>query len=254
MPLLEVTNLAFSTSSGPTFSKELKSILYDVSFNLEEGLTLGLIGESGSGKSTIARCIAGLSAPSSGTMMFSGINVFPEIQNRKNIGTSIQMFFQNHSASLDPRIKIRESLFEGIKNCDRCSAERISRELLSLVELPDDILERYPSELSGGQRQRIALARVLSISPKLLILDEPTSSLDVITQIQMLKMIKDIQRKTHTAILYISHDVLTASLICDRIAVLYNGTIVEVEDTRKLLMDPQHPYTRETVLYTIQRQ
>ena len=244
MSLLEVKGLSFSVARGPFYRKRKKQILKNVTFSLEEGSTLGLIGESGSGKTTIARCVAGLYQPDAGSIDFSGKNIFPETRNRESLGPRIQLLFQNHTASLDPRLTIRKSLLEGVRDTDGLPLEEIARKLLSLVELPEDVLTRYPHQLSGGQRQRVALARVLSVSPQLLILDEPTSALDALTQVQILKMIKEVQRRTSTAMLYISHDILTTSLVCDRIAVLYGGIIVEVGEAKQVLEHPQHPYSR----------
>ena len=243
MLLLEVTKLGFSVGRNRT-----TEILREVSFSLSSSSTLGLIGTSGSGKTTIARCIAGLNQPTSGRIDYSGINIFPESRNRTAVGTSIQLLFQNHSDSLDPCQSIRACLSEGVRDKNSLEIEKRLISLLDLVELPYEILDRLPTDLSGGQRQRIALARALSVSPKLLILDEPTSSLDAITQIQILKMVSSLQRKTGIAILYISHDIDTTSIICDRIAVLHDGIIVETGDTKEILRHPQHPYTQATIL------
>ncbi|MBI1807032.1 MAG: ATP-binding cassette domain-containing protein [Ignavibacteria bacterium] len=249
MSLLEVNKISFSAVQSGT-----KEILRDVSISLDSGSTLGLIGESGSGKTTIARCIAGLSRPTAGTIFYSGINIFPETRNRAQVGTAIQLLFQNHSDSLDPCLSIQASLREGIKEKFNTNIKAQLTELLKLVELPEEILDKYPHELSGGQRQRIALARALSVSPGILILDEPTSALDAITQIQILKMISMLQRATGIAILYISHDIATTSLICDRIAVLHNGVIVETQDTEQILKQPRHAYTQATIRNTFEKQ
>ncbi|MBI4547518.1 MAG: ABC transporter ATP-binding protein [Ignavibacteriae bacterium] len=222
--------------------KRWRHILKDVSFSIEEGSTLGLIGSSGSGKTTIGKCISGLSVPSGGRIDFCGKNIFPDIQNRKALGTAIQLVFQNHTASLDPKLTIHQSILEGINGRD---SHETMRNLLSMVELSDDILARYPQELSGGQRQRVAIARALSVTPQLLILDEPTSALDRLTQIQIIRLIKNVQRQTGVAILYISHDMTTVSSLCDNVAVLYDGTIVEEGDTSQMMKMPKHEYTRE---------
>jgi len=244
MPLLEVTHLSFSERRQGFFRRREKPILRDVTFSLDDGLTLGLIGESGSGKTTIARCIAGLHVPTDGTIDFSGKNIFPETHNRTSLGPQIQLLFQNYTGSLDPKLTVRASLLEGVAATNGKSLDEIAGKLLKMVELSEDVLDRFPHQLSGGQRQRIAFARALSVSPKLLILDEPTSALDALTQIQILKMIRQVQKQTSTAILYISHDILTTSLVCDRIAVLYDGVIVEVGETANILQEPQHLYTK----------
>jgi peptide/nickel transport system ATP-binding protein len=247
MSLLEVTHLRFSATSHFFFRRRDKRILKDVTFSIDPGRTLGLVGESGSGKTTIARCVAGLLVPNEGIISFSGTNIFPETRNRMSLGPQIQLLFQNHTASLDPKLTVRRSLLEGVAAGDGRTSDEIAGRLLGMVELPADVLDRFPHQLSGGQRQRIALARALSVSPKLLILDEPTSALDALTQVQILKMIKEVQKQTAAAILYISHDILMTSLVCDRIAVLYDGVIVEIGETRRILQEPRHPYTKRIV-------
>lgn len=249
MPLLEISHLKFSVRTGKALKREEREILKDVSLQLETGSVLGIIGESGSGKSTIARCIAGLSRPTSGMIVFFGTNIFPEEKNRRAVGSSIQMLFQNHSASLDPTLTIKSSLLESINGEDMSPDQQMSAitKLLSLVELTHDTLERYPRQLSGGQRQRVALARALAVSPKLLILDEPTSALDAFTQIQILRTIARLQTEAHLSILYITHDISTALLFCDAIAVLSDGMIVEFDLPRRILENPLHPYTQRIV-------
>jgi peptide/nickel transport system ATP-binding protein len=247
MPVLEVVHLSFSTKKHFLSKQRKKQILRDVTFAIDEGSVLGLVGESGSGKTTIGRCIAGLCMPDGGTIRFRGMNVFPEIQNRSSLGTQIQLLFQNHSASLDPMLRVQKSLLEGARGLSEEDVDEEARSLLAMVELPEDVLERFPHQLSGGQRQRIALARALSVTPGLLILDEPTSALDALTQVQVLKMIRKVQTHTKAAVLYISHDIMTTGLVCDRIAVLYDGEIVEEAEAKSLLQNPRHPYTQSVV-------
>jgi ABC-type dipeptide/oligopeptide/nickel transport system ATPase subunit len=185
--------------------------------------------------------------PDGGTIRFAGKNIYPDTQNRTSLGAQIQLLFQNHSASLDPMLDVRKSLLEGVSRPSGESAEDAARELLEMVELPDDVLDRFPHQLSGGQRQRIALARALSVRPRLLILDEPTSALDALTQVQVLKMILRVQRDTNAAVLYISHDIVTTAMVCDRIAVLHEGKIVEEAEAKSLLQNPKHLYTQSVV-------
>jgi ABC-type glutathione transport system ATPase component len=247
MPILEVIHLSFSTKKRFLSREQRRQVLRDVTFAIDEGSVLGLVGESGSGKTTIGRCVAGLRLPDTGTIHFTGKNIYPDTQNRSSLGAQIQLLFQNHSASLDPMLNVRKSLLEGVSRPSEESAEDAERELLEMVELPDDILDRFPHQLSGGQRQRIALARALSVRPRLLILDEPTSALDALTQVQVLRMIRRVQKDTNTAVLYISHDIMTTAMVCDRIAVLHEGEIVEEAEAKSLLQNPKHPYTRSVV-------
>jgi len=247
VPLLEVKDLSVA-SRRPSFSRHPEHrILRSVSFALDEGVTMGLIGESGSGKTTLARCIAGLVRPAAGTISVTGVNIFPEMQNRRELGTAIQLVFQNYSDSLDPRLDIRSALLEGMNGHD---PEEKLAELCLMMALPPEILQRFPRELSGGQRQRVVLARALAVSPKLLILDEPTSALDPATQLHIVETIRRIRQLTGVAILYISHDLRTSALLCEKLLVLHNGTIVEGGETARILRAPEHDYTRQIVQAT----
>jgi ABC-type dipeptide/oligopeptide/nickel transport system ATPase subunit len=220
MPVLEVIRLTASLAAGNGTGRP-RTVLNGVSFSIGSGKTFGLLGESGSGKSTVARCIAGLILPDGGSISFEGVNIFPETKNRAKVGRGIQMLFQNHTASLDPRMTIRASLLEAIE------PREVDPELMAeQYGLPKDLLPRRPNELSGGQRQRVALARAMSADPKLLILDEPTSSLDAATQVAILKLVKELQREKGFGMLYISHDQATTSLVCDRIGILKDGVIL----------------------------
>lgn len=229
------------------FKKRRREILRGISLSFHAGEVCGLIGASGGGKSTLAKCISGLLRPDSGKILFLGMDIAaPEDGIRKQIGTSIQMLFQNYGASLNPRQPVGYSVTEGI-TAIRKERAAWARELLGLVELPGEFATRYPSELSGGQRQRIALARALAVQPKLLILDEPTSALDPETQEHMIAMIRKLRDQFSMGILWITHDLHAATRFCDRIAVLHEGTIVEAAETQQLLRQPEHWYTREIV-------
>jgi peptide/nickel transport system ATP-binding protein len=247
MPLLEVKSLNFAATTGKGTKNFRKDILRDISIQLSEGKILGLIGESGAGKTTLARCLAGLALPASGELRFNGINIFPEISNRKKIGTDIQIVFQNHSATLDPALTIRTSILEGVAGRKEPQAGAELQRLLDLVDLRTEILQSYPHQLSGGQRQRVALARALSVAPKLLILDEPTSSLDALTQSHILATLGGIRQKLGLSMLYISHDPETILSFSDEIAVLHDGVIVETGPPAKIRTNPEHPYTRQII-------
>ncbi len=247
MPILEIDKLSFGRTSRGFFAPSIrKEILKNVSLSISGGTTVGLIGESGSGKSTLARCIAGIMRPSSGRIIFAGMEIFPQEENRSLIGTQIQLLFQNHTASLDPRITIKRSLMEGIRD-SRVDKDAQLADLLSIVELRTDVLNRQPGELSGGQRQRVALARALSAAPRLLILDEPTSALDELTQAEVLETISRIQKEKGLSILYITHDLRTAFCLADDIAVMRNGSIIEAGPRDSIADHPTTEYTRTLI-------
>ena len=250
MPVLEVTNLDVGFLHSPRFGFPYrKRILHQLSCCVREGEILGIIGESGCGKSTLARSIAGFVTPDHGTIELDGINIYPDTKNRKSIGSAIQMVFQAYSASLDPQLTIEQILLEGYhhghRHTDRPSPDITATELCSLIGLPAEILNRYPFQLSGGQRQRVALARAISVYPRLLILDEPTSALDVLTQARILGLIKKIQIQQSFGALFISHNISNSIFLCDRIAVLHQGSIVEVLDIRNHGSTPSHPFTKK---------
>lgn len=250
MPLLEVVDLDMSVRRDSFLNwRGEKKILRSVSVSIQEGEAVGVVGESGGGKTTLAMCVAGLLRPSGGRIDFRGTNIFPSVENRKRMSRQIQMVFQNHAASLDPLLTVRESLLEGIasgrENGVRFNSEERMRELLGSVGLPAPLLDCYPRQLSGGQRQRVALARSLSVKPKLLILDEPTSALDALTQIQIIALIKELKQKENLSLLYISHDLVTTLELCRKIAVLHQGAIVDFGDSQSILQNARHPYTRE---------
>lgn len=253
MSLLEINNLEvrFDRSAPGRFSVQSKAVLHDLSLSLNEGETLGIIGESGSGKSTLARTIAGIVSPVKGTIVFDGINIYPEIQNRKTLGTKIQMVFQAYSSSLDPHMTIGAIIGEGLHSAvGRNNGGTIGddvMELCSLLGLSTDIVGRFPSQISGGQRQRVSLARAISVRPRLLILDEPTSSLDVLTQSAILSLIKRIHRQYALGIIFISHNIENSIALCDRTAVLHKGSIVETGIGRSLWEHPTHPYTKQLI-------
>jgi peptide/nickel transport system ATP-binding protein len=198
-----------------------------VSFEVAKGETLGLVGESGCGKSTVARLIAGLYAPSEGRIEFRG--------------RRLQMIFQDPYASLNPRWRVRKIIAEPMKVLE---IRRPVEEFLVQVGLSPDDAERYPHEFSGGQRQRISIARALAGEPELLICDEPTSALDVSVQAQILNLMADLQERLGLTYLFISHNLAVVSLVADRVGVMYLGRIVELQSSAKIFSEPRHPYTR----------
>src|ERR1051326_4786837 len=243
MPLLDLRHISFAVPSRSWRSKT-RQILTDISMEIDEGSAVGLIGESGCGKTTLAHCISGILKPSAGTIRFAGQNIFPEGMNRKTFTTDIQLLFQNHTASLDPRMTIRDSLLEGIiSNAQGGDGDTILGDLLSSVQLKATVLSCYPHQLSGGQRQRVAIARALAVSPRLLVLDEPTSALDVTAQARILALIRRLRAERALAYLLITHNLAIVPELCEQTAVLYLGRIVESGPTADLLARPAHPYT-----------
>ena len=237
MPLLEIANLCVTlhTSSLWSWKKHKKMILDNIMLSLEAGQSLGIVGESGSGKSIFAKCIAGFVLPYSGSIIFDGVNIFPSISNRTLVGTDIQLVFQSYGASLDPLMSVKDIILEGIraerKNTEPALEDTTAIALCASVGLPFELLNNFPHQLSGGQKQRIAIARALSVQPKLLILDEPTTALDVLTQNQVVSLIKDIRDRQHLSIIFISHDIEVCQQISDTTLVLHEGKLKKISDS-----------------------
>jgi peptide/nickel transport system ATP-binding protein len=219
----------------------------DVNITVRRGETLGIVGESGSGKSTVARCIARLIDPTSGEIKIGDLDVatMPERLLRPH-RKEIQIVFQDPYRSLNPRRTVGASIIEGPVNygLGHADAMQRARGLMTLVGLSPDALDRYPHQFSGGQRQRIAIARALAMEPKVLIADEAVSALDVSVQAQVLKLLDDVRIKFDLAVLFITHDLRVAAQICDRIAVMQKGIVVEQGSTAEIFANPQHPYTK----------
>jgi peptide/nickel transport system ATP-binding protein len=222
--------------------------VHDADFVLRQGETLGLVGESGSGKSTLARCVVNLVLPEQGQMLFHGQDLRPLSRGaRKPFRKRIQMVFQDPFASLNPRRRVGEIIAEGpiTHGEPRTRALARAEELLRLVQLDAGAMERFPHEFSGGQRQRIGIARALAMEPELLIADEPVSALDVSVQAQVLQLLAEIRARLGLTMLFITHDLRVAAQVCDRIAVMQRGAIVEQGPTAEVFGAPQHAYTRQ---------
>jgi peptide/nickel transport system ATP-binding protein len=218
----------------------------NVTLEVRRGETVGIVGESGSGKTTVARCIARLIQPSSGAIRIGDTDVahLSEGQLRPH-RKYVQIVFQDPYRSLNPRRTVGASIIEGPVNFGTPRAEALgrARDLMQLVGLSPDALDRFPHQFSGGQRQRIAIARALAMEPRVLIADEAVSALDVSVQAQVLRLLDDVRERFDLAVLFITHDLRVAAQICDRIAVMQNGVVVEAGATGEIFRSPQHPYT-----------
>ena len=220
----------------------------DVSFKVVRGRIFAIVGESGSGKTTLARTISGIYEPTSGKIFFEGkeITTFKH-RNKTGAWREISIVFQDPTSSLNPRHKIKDIITAPLrvhKIGDKKYVKERARELLKLVELDERYLNAYPHELSGGQRQRVAIARALALNPKLVVLDEPTSSLDVSVQAKILDLLKDVKRKLNLTYLLITHNLGVVRNFADETLVMYAGKMVELAPTEEIIHNPKHPYTK----------
>ena len=250
-PLLRVKNLVkhFPVKGG-VFARAVEHVhaVDGVSFDIQPGETLGLVGESGCGKSTTGRCILRLIAPTSGEIWFDGRDVTNASKNElRALTRNMQIIFQDPYASLNPRMTVGAIVAEAlvIHGLAKNSGERDERvmQLLQTVGLHPDHVRRFPHEFSGGQRQRIGIARALAVNPKLIICDEPVSALDVSIQAQVINLLEDLQAQLGLTYLFIAHDLSVVEHISQRVAVMYLGRIVEIASSRDLYTKPRHPYT-----------
>ena len=244
--LLEVEGLKkyFQVGKGQT----LKAV-DDISFQIKKGQTLGLVGESGCGKTTVGRTLLRIYEPDAGKILFDGKDISRVSKKEaKELTRRMQMVFQDPYASLNPFFTVGEIVEEGMKihKMYHSETERMERvyELLEMVGLNKDHANRFPHEFSGGQRQRVGIARALALNPEFIVCDEPISALDVSIQAQVLNLLKELQDKFGTAYLFIAHDLSVVQHISDRVAVMYLGKMVEVSDWKTLYSEPHHPYTQ----------
>ncbi len=242
-PLLTIKKLSKQYFIG---DKPLQAV-DDVSFHINEGETLGLVGESGCGKSTIGKLVLRLSQPSSGEIFFKDENILSCSAKRlKALRRDLQIIFQDPITSLNPRMTVGDIIKEPLeihRLYDRVTREKMTRELLEMVGLPSFAINRYPHEFSGGQRQRIGIARALALKPKLIICDEPISALDVSIQAQIVNLLKNLQKELKLTYLFIAHDLAIVRYISSHVAVMYMGKIVEISAKKELYENPLHPYT-----------
>lgn len=250
MSLLEIKHLKkyFPIKKGFRKPDSFVHAVDDVSFQIEQGKTFGLVGESGSGKTTCGRCILRILKPTAGEVYFEGKNIF-ELNGKqmKKIRPQMQMVFQDPYLSLNPRKTIRQILRDPFKLHTELKEVEIEEEIIRLlkeVSLSEEFLDRYPHELSGGQKQRIAIARAVALNPKFVFLDEPTSSLDVSVQAQILNLLNDLQAKREIAYLFVTHNIHLIKFMADYVGVMYLGKILELGSKQRIFTNPLHPYTK----------
>lgn len=239
------------------YSKGFKA-LDNVSLAVNKGECVGIVGESGSGKSTLAQVLLGLQSYKEGFIAFNGNPIVPKKkQALREYRRQVQMVFQDANSTLNPKLPIWKSVLEPLDNFkevqlsflnrEEVSRKELAKALLEMVGLDAHLLERFPGELSGGQKQRVSIARALSLEPSLLICDEPTASLDVTVQKQILQLLKELQKKQEMTILFISHDIRAVTFLCNQIIVLRDGIVVDRFPLEKLYHDKRHPYTKALI-------
>ncbi|MCI7550909.1 MAG: ABC transporter ATP-binding protein [Actinomycetaceae bacterium] len=250
-PIIELQDVevTFKARTGSIFKPNHVHAVRGVNMKILPGKVLGIVGESGCGKSTTANVMCGLQVATSGKVLFMGKDVTKRTaQDRRHIGKVVSVVFQDPATALNPRMTVQDQLADPLrvhKIGDEASREKRVRELLGLVGLPLSALGALPGQLSGGQRQRVAIARALSIGPKAIIADEPTSALDVSVRAQILNLLNDLKQELGLAMVFISHDIQTVRYISDRIAVMNAGLVVEEGPAAQLLAHPNDPYTRK---------
>ena len=257
-PLVRATGLAKTFDVSPPWlnrvlerkPRQLLRAVDDATFSIKKGQTLALVGESGCGKSTVARLLVGLYEPTRGNFFFNGQDAHAAFKGKAghHLRRSVQMIFQDPYASLNPRWKVADIIAEplhehGMAQSDAQARERVGELLLSVGLSPADMV-KYPHQFSGGQRQRISIARALATAPEFLVCDEPTSALDVSVQAQVLNIMKNLQRERGLTYLFISHNLAVVRHVSDQVGVMYLGRLVELADKRTLFASPRHPYTR----------
>ncbi len=256
-PILEVENLTVQFKKKTKLFQSAgdedkwKRVLDSISFSIKQGETFGIVGETGSGKTTLARTLVGIYRPKEYRIKLNGKQIdFRKREDilllRKNIG----IVFQDPVGSLNPRVTVSEIISEGLPDQQRLTDEQLGKkikEASELVELPESKLEAYPTELSGGEKQRVSLARTLIGGKKILVLDEPTSSLDVSIQAQILNLLIGLKNELSISYIFITHDLNVIKFMCDRVAVLYYGQILEQGNTHEIFERPRHPYTADLI-------
>lgn len=249
-PTIELRNVhvVHKARTGKLFRPDKVHAVNDVSLSISRGETLGIVGESGCGKSTTARVMVGLQPVTDGAILFNGQPLGKGAAARKVLGRKVSVVFQDPATALNPRMTVRETLLDPFRvHGIGTAASRLQRvkDLLGMVGLPQSALDVLPRQISGGQRQRVAIARALALEPDVIIADEPTSALDVSVRAQVLNLLVDLKESLGLGLVFISHDINTVRFISDRIAVMYFGKIVELAPTSEIFSNAQDPYTHK---------
>ena len=250
--MLELKDICVSFRSerqDRIFGHTRQQVLFDVSFSVKKGTCLGILGESGSGKSTMGRVLCGLLRPDSGEALLDGIPVYGSRAGRRNLQNKLSVVFQDYTTSANPRFRVKDVIGEGLTVRERREKRRLDRprevaRLLELVGLPSDFAGRFPHELSGGQLQRVCIARAVACSPEVILFDEAISSLDAHTQVQIMDLLRELKEKLGLTYVFITHDLSVVKHISNNIAVMYLGQCIEHAPTEELFANPMHPYTK----------
>ncbi len=249
--LLSIENLKVYYKVGGTFSRRTVKAVDNVSFQIKRGETLGLVGESGCGKSSLGKAILRLIEPTSGKIIYNGVDLvkLPSSRMREQ-RRHLQMIFQDPYASLNPRMTVGQIIGEPLKTFGLARGKQLEervQDLMETVGLSRRFVKRYPHEFSGGQRQRIGIARALSLNPEFIVADEPISALDVSIQAQIMNLLEKLQTEKNLTYLFISHDLRAVRHLSDRVVVMYLGKVVELCQAKELYQDPLHPYSQALI-------
>ena len=245
---LKNINVSFRSERQDKIFGHTQQVLFDVSLAVKEGTCLGILGESGSGKSTMGRVLCGLLKPDSGEAVLDGVSVYASRAGRQNLQNKLSIVFQDYTTSANPRFRIRDIIGEGLTVQERREGKKLDRKaetsrLLELVGLPADFADRFPHELSGGQLQRVCIARAVACKPEIILFDEAISSLDAHTQVQVMDLLRELKDRLGLTYIFITHDLGVVAELCDRVVVLYGGLVMEEAEINDLFENPLHPYT-----------